>query len=139
MENRNFLNVNDVFPVLDLIRRELAREGLYTGGDDLTLLGGNKPEPNVINIEALREMTGYPTLVTKVIYTYDNGTIEKLTLERDSSMVVVGFLIEIEHKPLVNEQMEEETDITSFSAIHGTIIRENGLFKNLVLEYSKAV
>jgi hypothetical protein len=139
VDNRNFVNSNEIFPILDLIRREMKKSGLYSGGgDDLTIIN-ERPEPNVINVEALREMPSYSTLVTKVVYTYDNGTIEKLTLERDASLIVSGFLIEVEHPSLVNSQMEEETDIQGFSTIRGTIIRENGLFKNLKLDYIKAV
>ncbi|MBD8498886.1 hypothetical protein [Paenibacillus arenosi] len=139
MDNRNFLNVNDVFPVLDLIRREMAREGLYSSGNNQSVVLKSRLEPNVINVEVLRELTSSPTLVTSVIYTYDSGTIERLMLERDESLIVTGFLIEIEHPSKVNEQIEEETDIQSFSSIQGTIIRENGLFKNVVLQYTKAV
>lgn len=138
IDNRNFINSNEIFPILDLIRREMQRAGLYTGGNDLISILP-PAEPIVVNVEALREMSDYPALVTKVIYTYDNGMIEKMTLYRDRSLIVSGFLIEIEHPTLVNEELEEETDIASFSTVNGTIIREGGLFKNLILEYTKVV
>lgn len=138
MDNRNFVNSNEIYPILDLIRRELKKSGLYTGGDDLTIID-SPAEPNVINVEARREMAGYEALVTSVVYTYDNGTIEVLTLLRDESLIVEGFLIEISYPSVINEELEEETDIASFSTVRGTIIRENGLFKNLQLEYIKAV
>ncbi|WP_315792929.1 hypothetical protein [Paenibacillus sp. BIC5C1] len=138
MDTRNFVNSNEIYPILDLIRREMKKSGLYTGGDDLTVMNA-LVEPNVINVEARRELAGYSTLVTSVIYTYDNGVIEVLTLERDANLIVEGFLIEITYPSLVNEELEEETDIASFSTVRGTIIRENGLFKNLELEYIKAV
>jgi hypothetical protein len=139
VENRNFVNSNEIYPILDLIRREMQKSGLYTGGNDLTIINSAPVEPNVINVEARREMAGYSALVTSVVYTYDNGTIEVLTLERDENLIVSGFLIEITYPSRINEEMEEETDIASFSTVRGTIIRENGLFSNLVLEYIKAV
>ncbi|WP_248085710.1 hypothetical protein [Paenibacillus silvae] len=116
----------------------MKKSGLYTGGDDLTVMD-SLVEPNVINVEARRELAGYSALVTSVVYTYDNGVIEVLTLERDANLIVEGFLIEITYPSLVNEELEEETDIASFSTVRATIIRENGLFKNLELEYIKAV
>ncbi|MGQ8871905.1 hypothetical protein [Paenibacillus sp. TSA_86.1] len=138
MDTRNFVNSNEIYPILDLIRREMKKSGLYTGGDDLTVMDA-LVEPNVINVEARRESAGYSALVTSVVYTYDNGVIEVLTLERDENLIVEGFLIEITYPSLVNEELEEETDIASFSTVRATIIRENGLFKNLELEYIKAV
>ncbi len=139
MENRNFINANEIFPILDLIRRELQKSGLYSSGDDLTIINNTTAEPNVINVEARREMVGYATLITSVIYTYDNGVIEILTLIRNENLIVDGFVLEISSPTVINEQLEEETDIASFSTVIGTIIRENGLFKNLELEYIKAV
>ncbi|XOS93674.1 hypothetical protein ACLMAB_09605 [Brevibacillus laterosporus] len=44
-----------------------------------------------MSVEVLREMTSHPSLVTTVIYTYDNGAIEKLSLERDESLMITGF------------------------------------------------
>lgn len=139
MEHRNFMNSNEIFPILDLIRREMQKSGMYSGGDDLTIINNTPEEANVIHVEARREMVGYEALVTSVVYTYDNGTIEILTLQRDEQLIVDGFIIEISYPTRINEQMEEETDISSFSTVIGTIIRENGLFKNLELEYIKAV
>lgn len=139
MEHRNFMNSNEIFPILDLIRREMQKSGMYSGGDDLTMINNTPEEANVIHVEARREMIGYEALVTSVVYTYDNGTIEILTLQRDEQLIVDGFIIEISYPTRINEQMEEETDISSFSTVIGTIIRENGLFKNLELEYIKAV
>ncbi|WP_237391640.1 hypothetical protein [Paenibacillus dendrobii] len=134
------MNANEVFPIIDLIRRELNKQGLYAGsGDDLSVIDRILPNPEVLNVEAFREMQDYPALVTKVVYTYDNGTIEKLSIQRDESLLIYGFLIEIEGRSLVNEELEAETDITSFRTIQGTLIRENGLFKNLKLEYTRAV
>ncbi|WP_018884226.1 hypothetical protein [Paenibacillus massiliensis] len=139
-DDRNYINSNEVFPIIDMIRREMGRQGLYAGnGTDGSLITQLLPEPNVINIECLRELPSHPTLVTTVIYTYDNGSMEQLTLQRDDSLLVTGFLIEISSRSLVNEQLEEETDMAGFSTIQGTLIRENGLFKNLLLEYTKAV
>lgn len=117
----------------------MSKQGLYSTGNDLAIISKDKREPNVIDIEVFRELPNNPELVTKVIYSYDNGTIEKLTLERDESLIVTGFLIEIEHPSIINEELEEETDISAFTAIRGTIIRENGLFKNLKLDYIRAV
>lgn len=141
MDNQqNFMNANEVFPIIDLIRRELNKQGLYAGnGDDLSVIDRILPNPEVLNVEVIREMQDYPALVTKVVYTYDNGTIEKLTIQRDESLLIYGFLIEIEGRYLVNEELEAETDITSFRTIQGTLIRENGLFKNLKLDYTRAV
>jgi hypothetical protein len=133
------MNSNEIFPILDLIRREMQKSGMYSGGDDLTIINNTPEEANVIHVEARREMVGYEALVTSVVYTYDNGTIEILTLQRDEQLIVDGFIIEISYPTRINEQMEEETDISSFSTVIGTIIRENGLFKNLELEYIKAV
>ncbi|MBG9773010.1 hypothetical protein [Brevibacillus laterosporus] len=138
MFNRNFTNVNEVFPIIDLIRREMKKGGLYAGGDDLTIVQ-SRSEPEVVNVEVLREMTSHPSLVTTVIYTYDNGAIEKLSLKRDESLIITGFLIEVELSSIVNEELEEETDIQAFKAIQGSIIRENGLFKSLQLDYIRAV
>ncbi|MCR8982807.1 hypothetical protein [Brevibacillus laterosporus] len=138
MFNRNFTNVNEVFPIIDLIRREMKKGGLYDGGDDLTIVQ-SRSEPEVVSVEVLREMTSHPSLVTTVIYTYDNGAIEKLSLERDESLMITGFLIEVELSSIVNEELEEETDIQAFKAIQGSIIRENGLFKSLQLDYVRAV
>ncbi|WP_258073306.1 hypothetical protein [Brevibacillus laterosporus] len=138
MFNRNFTNVNEVFPIIDLIRREMKKGGLYAGGDDLTIVQ-SRSEPEVVNVEVLREMTSHPSLVTTVIYTYDNGAIEKLSLKRDESLIITGFLIEVELSSIVNEELEEETDIQAFKAIQGSIIRENGLFKSLQLDYVRAV
>ncbi|WP_239586326.1 hypothetical protein [Brevibacillus laterosporus] len=92
-----------------------------------------------MSVEVLREMTSHPSLVTTVIYTYDNGAIEKLSLKRDESLIITGFLIEVELSSIVNEELEEETDIQAFKAIQGSIIRENGLFKSLQLDYIRAV
>ncbi|NKQ18579.1 hypothetical protein [Brevibacillus laterosporus] len=138
MFNRNFTNVNEVFPIIDLIRREMKKGGLYAGGDDLTIVQ-SRSEPEVVSVEVLREMTSHPSLVTTVIYTYDNGAIEKLSLERDESLMITGFLIEVELSSIVNEELEEETDMQAFKAIQGSIIRENGLFKSLQLDYVRAV
>ncbi|MGG0797318.1 hypothetical protein ABE137_25575 [Brevibacillus laterosporus] len=138
MFNRNFTNANEVFPIIDLIRRELKKGGLYAGGDDLTIVQSRR-EPEVVSVEVLRELASHPSLVTTVIYTYDNGTIEKLSLERDESLMITGFLIEVEQSSIVNEELEEETDIQAFKAIQGSIIRENGLFKSLQLDYVRAV
>lgn len=138
MINQNFTNSNEIYPILELIRREMQRAGMYTGGDGLTFLKAQK-EPEVVSVEALREMATHPALVTTVVYTYDNGTIERLTLFRDDSLIVTGFLIEIETSKVINQELEEETDISNFKAVRGTIIRENGLFKRLQLEYVRAV
>ncbi|MCZ0835830.1 hypothetical protein O0550_10740 [Brevibacillus halotolerans] len=138
MSNRNFTNANEVFPIIDLIRRELKKGALYAGGNDLTIVKSRR-EPEVVSVEVLREMALNPSLVTTVIYTYDNGTIEKLSLERDESLIVTGFLVEVEQSSIVNEELEEETDIQAYRAIRGSIIRENGLFKSLQLDYVRAV
>ncbi|WP_240470144.1 hypothetical protein [Brevibacillus laterosporus] len=138
MFNRNFTNANEVFPIIDLIRRELKKGGQYAGGDDLTIVQSQR-EPEVVSVEVLRELASHPSLVTTVIYTYDNGTIEKLSLERDESLLITGFLIEVEQSSIVNEELEEETDIQACRAIQGSIIRENGLFKSLQLDYVRAV
>ena len=139
MNNRNFTNSNEVFPIIDLIRREMRKEGLYSGDSDNLLINREQVESNVINIEVAREMLEHPALVTSVIYTYDSGLLERLTLDRDESLQVTGFLIEFEASSILNSDMEEEADIPSLSAIRGNIIRENGLFKNLTLDYVRAV
>ncbi|AHC19021.1 hypothetical protein MHB54_05895 [Paenibacillus sp. FSL M7-0802] len=139
MNNRNFTNSNEVFPIIDLIRREMRKEGSYFGDSGNLLMNREHEEPNVINIEVAREMLEHPVLVTSMIYTYDSGLLERLTLERDESLQVTGFLIEFEASSILNSDMEEEADIPSLSAIHGNIIRENGLFKNLTLDYVRAV
>lgn len=116
----------------------MKKGGLYAGGDDLTIVQ-SRSEPEVVSVEVLREMTSHPSLVTTVIYTYHNGAIEKLSLERDESLMITGFLIEVELSSIVNEELEEETDMQAFKAIQGSIIRENGLFKSLQLDYIRAV
>jgi len=141
MDNQqNFMNSNEVFPIIDLIRRELNKQGLYAGNsDDLRVIDRNPAEPEVVDVELLREMPGHPFLVTQVVYTYDNGSVERLTIERDQNLIVYGFLIEIEGRSFVNEELETESDIRTSSSIKGTIIREHGLIKNLKLEHIKAV
>jgi hypothetical protein len=136
--NQNFTNSNEIYPILELIRREMQRAGMYSGGDDISIIR-SKSAPDVISVETLREMASNPALVTTVVYTYDNGTIERMTLFRDEKLIVSGFLIEIETSKIINEQLEEEYDVGNFKSIRGTIIRENGLFKRLNLEYVKAV
>ncbi|MGG4144836.1 hypothetical protein ABEW34_17105 [Paenibacillus algorifonticola] len=135
----NFINANEIFPILDLIRREIKKTGLYKGGDDLSIVDHAAEEPHVLSVDVLREMAGYPALVTSVVYTYDNGTVEILTLERNEQLIVVAFQIEIATAAVLNEELESETNIATFSTVRGTITRENGIFKNLKLDYIKAV
>ncbi|MHA7967006.1 hypothetical protein ACX93W_23095 [Paenibacillus sp. CAU 1782] len=139
MDNRNFVNSNEIYPILDLVRREMQKAGLYTGSQDTVSLANTPAEANVINVEVRRELAGHETLVTSFIYTYDNGMLEVLTLNRDEQNLVDGFLIELTPPPRINTELEEETDIASFRSVRGTIIRENGLFKNLVLDYVRTV
>ncbi|ALP35571.1 hypothetical protein ASL14_04685 [Paenibacillus sp. IHB B 3084] len=139
MENQNFTNSNEVFPIIDLIRREVRKERIHAGQTDDLLEKKAEEEPNVITIDVAREMLQYPALVTSVLYTYDNGLLERLTLYRDDLLQVTGFFIEFEASTTLNAEMEEEADIPSLNAIRGSIIRENGLFKNLTLDYVRAV
>ncbi|MFK4472770.1 hypothetical protein ABH897_002494 [Paenibacillus sp. RC73] len=139
MENQNFTNSNEVFPIIDLIRREVRKERVHAGQTDDLLEKKAQEEPNVMTIDVAREMLQYPALVTSVLYTYDNGLLERLTLYRDDLLQVTGFFIEFEASTTLNAEMEEEADIPSLNAIRGSIIRENGLFKNLTLDYVRAV
>lgn len=136
----NFVNTNEVFPILDLIRRELKKQGLYTIQDAYAQEKDDEiAEASLLNVEVFRELNNHPSIVSKVLYTYDNGMTETLTLLRDNRLIVEGFEIEIQGNTQINEMLEEETSIASFSTIRGTIIRENGLFKNLKLDYVRAV
>ncbi|MCC3381823.1 hypothetical protein ACFQ5D_02810 [Paenibacillus farraposensis] len=139
MENQNFTNSNEVFPIIDLIRREVRKERVHAGQTDGLLDKKAQEEPNVITIDVAREMPQYPALVTSVLYTYDNGLSERLTLYRDDLLQVTGFFIEFKASTTLNAEMEEEADILTLNAIRGSIIRENGLFKNLTLDYVRAV
>ncbi|WP_068498925.1 hypothetical protein [Paenibacillus kribbensis] len=139
MENQNFTNSNEVFPIIDLIRREVRKERVHAGQTDDLLDKKAQEEPNVITIDVAREMPQYPVLVTSVLYTYDNGLSERLTLYRDDLLQVTGFFIELKASTTLNAEMEEEADILTLNAIRGSIIRENGLFKNLTLDYVRAV
>lgn len=139
MENQNFTNSNEVFPIIDLIRREVRKERVHADQTDDLLEKKDQEEPNVITIDVAREMPQYPVLVTSVLYTYDNGLLERLTLYRDNLLQVTGFFIEFEASTTLNAEMEEEAYIPPLNAIRGSIIRENGLFKNLTLDYVRAV
>lgn len=115
--------------------------GMYGSGDDYTVVNDNKEkEPRVVDVKALKELPDYPTIVTTIMYFYENGMKETLSLERDDSLIVTAFSIEIENPTIVNEEMEEETDVSKNQFIYCQILRdENGNFDGLHFEYSEGV
>jgi hypothetical protein len=84
---KNYLNANDIYPILDLIRQEIRKNNFDRDRVDW---GKASPIPtdddSVVSIEAVRGGSLYdPELITAIIVTYASGSSENVVLLRGAS------------------------------------------------------
>lgn len=79
----NFVNVNDVYPILELIQREIRK---YHFDSTRPSLYSTSPYPmdsdDVVSVELVRGSDYDPNLITSVVITYYSGTEEIINLHR---------------------------------------------------------
>lgn len=147
---RNFMNVNEVFPILDLINRKLNQgkgtpyhleSPLFSDG---TGSGGSfdTSQWQVESFEVVRDTENPidPNVIKQVIIVYRNGAIDTITLTRGLNPPVDNTVPDAEY---INNLMIVGVTITT--ELHGRtqevvaqIFRENGYgkFQKVELTYS---
>lgn len=143
---KNYLNSNDIFTILELIRSELKkykfdieRESLATASDvideAIDTITDTVVEDRVNNVEFFRNQND---LINSVVVNYESGVIETIVFNRGvfppisnhpdedylNNVLITGFVV-------VNEAI----DGTSTS-IEGNVIRENGIGRFTKLEFN---
>lgn len=129
----NFLNSNDIFPILEMIRREIRkndfdRDRVFNGGDSAPV--GNSDD--VTSVEVLRGGSTYdPEMINAVVVTYADGTLETMTMIRGVNPPVPHSVPDYE---FINNALIsgfEVEMVTPFGGrkVIGQIVRENGYGK----------
>jgi hypothetical protein len=84
---KNYLNANDIYPILDLIRSEIKKNNYDR--DRVNWGKQEAPVPdkdNVVSIEPVRGGSSYdPDMITAILITYASGATENVTLHRGYS------------------------------------------------------
>jgi hypothetical protein len=139
---RNYLNTNDIFPILEIIRREIKkndfdRDRIFLGNEQEA--AGNPDD--VLSIEVLRGGNPVdPEIIDAVIVTYVDGTVETITLIRGANPPVPDTVPDhwYINKVMVSGFTVQVTSPYGSRTISGQLVRENGYGKvqRLDLTYS---
>lgn len=139
MTQRNFMNTNDVFPILDLINRKiqkgkgtvhhispiLADEGDLTGGGM-----GDMSQWEVQSFEVVRDTVNPidPTVIKEAIIIYRNGAIDKISLGRGLNPPVPSTVPNYEYinNLMLVEVTIETTWFEQHQTVTATIFKEDG-------------
>lgn len=129
---KNHLNANDIYPILDLIRSEIKKNNFDRDRVDW---GNAEQVPidddQVISIEPIRGSSTYdPTLITAIVIKYVSGNAENVVLLRGAEPAVHASTPNAEY---INNVMIRGLTITFVSnggaggqTVTVTITRENG-------------
>jgi len=130
---RNYLNTNDIFPILELIKREIRKNDYDI---NRVYVDTDTPAPvetdEVESIEVLRGGNTYdPEVIDSVIVTYVGGGMETITLLRGANPPVPNTVPDYE---FINNVMISGFQVTVNSqagsrTVQGEVIRENGYGK----------
>ncbi|MCP8973173.1 hypothetical protein NMK43_08705 [Bacillus licheniformis] len=139
MADRNYMNVNDVFPILDLINRKLKERKGTTYNFESPLLNdnaGSSPSPldssqwQVESFEVIRDSSNTvdPNIIKEVIIVYRNGAIDTITLSRGLKPPVDDSVVDHEYiNNLMIVEVSIETQLFGRSQeVVAKIIKENG-------------
>lgn len=128
---RNFLNTNDVFPILEMIRREIKRNDFENDrvyiSNEPTEFSGNPDE--VKSVELFRGSNPYdPDVIDSVIVTFADGSTENITLLRGANPPVPNTVPDHEYinNVLISGFVVELTNDFGSRRITGQLVRENG-------------
>jgi hypothetical protein len=139
----NFLNSNDIFPIIEIIRREVRkndfdRARVFNVGENTQQLGR---ADDVVSVEILRGSSSYdPELISAIITTYADNSVETLNLYRGITPPVPPTVPDHE---FINNVLISGFEINVSSAVGGqTVIcqidRENGYGKVEKLNFTYA-
>lgn len=131
---RNFLNTNDVFPILEMIRREIRRNDFE---NNRVYLNQEKAEysgetDEVVSVEVFRGSNPYdPDVIDSIIVTFSSGATENITLLRGVDPPVPNTVPDhlFINNILVSGFIVQRTDGLGSRTITGRLIRENGYGK----------
>lgn len=122
----NFRNVNEVFPILDLIRRELKKNNFDNDREYFDRLSENESQ-DVKEVQVFRQSGGME-LISAVAITYFDGTFETLTLNRGLTPPVPDTVEDydyINNHMLVGFEIEVKAPYGD-KRLRGKTIREGG-------------
>lgn len=138
---RNFLNANDVFPILEMIRREIRKndfnkDRIYLG--DTSSPKGSTDE--VTSVELFRGGNTFdPEMIDSVVVTYEDGSTENIALIRGVSPPVPETVPDYEfiNKALITGFTVQVDSQYANRTVIGEIVRENryGKIQRLNLSY----
>lgn len=147
MAERNYMNVNEVYPILDLINRKVNQGKGVSHHFESPLLGGDSRESfdssqwQVESFEVVRDTTNAidPNIIKQVIIIYRNGAIDTISLTRGLNPPVANNVPDSEY---INNLMIVEVKIETqwfdrFQNVTATIFKENGYgnFQRVELTY----
>jgi len=131
---RNYLNTNDIFPILEIIRREIRKNDF---DKDRTFIGDENLYGNpddVLSIEVLRGGNLFdPELIDSVVVTYVDGTTETITVIRGANPPVPDTVPDhwYINNVLISGFTVQVASPYGSRTITGQIERENGYGKVL--------
>lgn len=138
MAERNYMNVNDVYPILDLINRKVSQGKGVTHHFESPLLGGgvgtgdpfDTSQWQVESFEVVRDTANAidPNIIKQVIIIYRNGAIDTISLTRGLNPPVANNVPDAEY---INNLMIVEVQIETqwfnrYQGVTAKIFKENG-------------
>jgi hypothetical protein len=128
---RNFLNANDVFPILEMIRREIKRNQFESNRNYMisepSEFSGTSDE--VRSVELFRGSNPYdPDVIDSVVTTYADGSTETITLLRGANPPVPPTVDDHEfiNNVLITGFVVEFASGYGSRTVQGSLVRENG-------------
>jgi hypothetical protein len=144
---RNFMNVNEVYPILDMINRKVNQAKAQHYHFDSPLLGGGQSDGidtsawQVESFEVTRdtENTIDPSVIKQITIIYRNGAIDTITLVRGLVPPVPDTVQDHEYinNLMIVQVIIETTWNEKYQKVTATIYKENGygLFQRVELTY----
>lgn len=146
MAQRNYMNTNDVYPILDMINRKV-NQGKGVSHQSVSPIFNDDPvfdtsQWQVESFEVIRDTTNAidPEVIKQVIIVYRNGAIDTITLTRGLVPNVPSTVKDYEY---INNLMIVELEIETVfgdrvQIVNGKIFKENGYgnFQKVELTYN---
>ena len=143
---RNFMNTNDVFPIIDLIRRQMKEDPQFFDVETMSSDVEENDSGGYISLNEVDEMYVErdesnkfdPTIVSKIVIVYVGGAVETLNINRGLDEEIPKSDPEYMYKKHVIVTSIDTTIAFEGSEINAraSIIRENGMFKKIDFEWN---
>lgn len=149
MTQRNFMNVNEVYPILDMINRKVGqiKRGSSHNFESPLLNDGNTLDSSQWQVESFEVMRDHendidPNVIKQVMIIYRNGAIDTITLTRGLTPPVGADIPDHEY---INHLMIVEVMIATqymgkYQEVIAKIFKEHGYgnFQRIELTYDDA-